>query len=160
MKIGLGVVVLLWTIPTLGLLINSFRPRDVQFSEGWWTVIASPLDFTKWTLSNYSQVLSDQAGGINMGNAFVNSFAVALPATVIPILIAAFAAYAFTFMSFRGRDVMFVVIVGLLVVPNQVALVPLLKLYSAVHLNGTFVAVWLATSASACRSRSTSCATT
>ena len=79
-----------------------------------------------------------------MSQAFVNSFIVALPATVIPILIAAFAAYAFTFMQWRGRDLMFVVIVGLLVVPNQVAFVPLVKLYGALGMNGTFPAVWLA----------------
>jgi alpha-glucoside transport system permease protein len=79
-----------------------------------------------------------------MGQAFVNSFIVTVPATVIPILIAAFAAYAFTFMQWRGRDIVFVIIVGLLVVPNQVALVPLLKIYGQVGLNGTFLAVWLA----------------
>ena len=79
-----------------------------------------------------------------MGQAFINSFVVTVPATIIPILIAAFAAYAFTFMEWRGRDIVFIIIVGLLVVPNQVALVPLLKLYGAVGLNGTFPAVWLA----------------
>ena len=67
-----------------------------------------------------------------------------VPATIIPILIAAFAAYAFTFMQWRGRDIVFIIIVGLLVVPNQVALVPLLKIYGVVGLNGTFLAVWLA----------------
>ena len=79
-----------------------------------------------------------------MGRAFVNSFAITLPATIIPIMIAAFAAYAFTFMQFRGRDVLFIVVVSLLVVPNQVALVPLLQIYGSFGLNGTFPAVWLA----------------
>ena len=103
-----------------------------------------PLDFTRWTLQNYAQVLTENATGINMGQAFINSFVVTVPATVIPILIAAFAAYAFTFMEWRGRDIVFIIIVGLLVVPNQVALVPLLKIYGAIGLNGTFLAVWLA----------------
>ena len=64
-----------------------------------------------------------------MGVSFVNSLAVALPATIIPIMIAAFAAYSFTFMQFKGRDTLFIIVVGLLVVPNQVALVPLLQFY-------------------------------
>jgi alpha-glucoside transport system permease protein len=77
-------------------------------------------------------------------NAFLNSIVVALPATLIPVLIAAFAAYAFTFMEFKGRDLLFVLIVALLVVPLQVALVPLLQIYSSVGLQGSFAAVWLA----------------
>jgi alpha-glucoside transport system permease protein len=79
-----------------------------------------------------------------MGNSFINSLAVTLPATIIPIMIAAFAAYAFTFMEFPFRDTLFVVIVALLVVPNQVALVPLLRLYTNFNLTGQFAAVYLA----------------
>ena len=134
----------MWTIPVIGTLINSFRTRDAQRSTGWWTAIASPLDVTQWTLDNYQATLfTTSADGVHMGQAFVNSLIVTLPATVIPILIAAFAAYAFTFMQWRGRDVLFVLFVCLLVVPNQVALVPLLKIYGAVGLTGTFLGVWL-----------------
>ena len=79
-----------------------------------------------------------------MGNAFINSLAITLPATFIPILIAAFAAYAFTFMQFWGRDVLFLAIVSLLVVPNYVALVPMLKIYGNLGINGEFAAAWLA----------------
>jgi alpha-glucoside transport system permease protein len=140
-KILLGVVCLLWVIPVIGLLINSFRSRDLQFSSGWWSWFASPLDVT---IDNYSRVLTSDDPTLNMGKAFINSLIVTLPATVIPILIAAFAAYAFTFMKWRGRDLMFIIIVGLLVVPNQVALVPLLKLYQQLGINQTFLAVWLA----------------
>ena len=143
-RIFLLVLCLLWLLPVIGLLINSFRTRTAQFSSGWWSVIANPLDFTMWTVQNYQRVISSEDAGVNMGQAFINSFVVTVPATVIPILIAAFAAYAFTFMEWRGRDVLFVVIVALLVVPNQVALVPLLKLYGTLGLNGTFLAVWLA----------------
>lgn len=143
-RIVLLLLCLLWIVPVLGLLISSFRTRDAQFSSGWWSAIANPLDFTQWTMSNYSQVLSDNQSGVNMGQAFVNSLIVTIPATVIPILIAAFAAYAFTFMEWKGRDIVFVLIVGLLVVPNQVALLPILKLYNALGLNGQFIAVWLA----------------
>ncbi|HET7477203.1 MAG TPA: carbohydrate ABC transporter permease [Dermatophilaceae bacterium] len=143
-RVVLVALCLLWMIPVLGLLINSFRTRDAQFSSGWWSAIANPLDFTKWTLDNYVRVIGTEDAGVNMGQAFVNSFVVTVPATVIPILIAAFAAYAFTFMDWRGRDIVFIIIVGLLVVPNQVALVPLLKLYGSLGINGTFLAVWLA----------------
>ena len=100
------------------------------------------------------------AAGIPMGEAFLNSFIVALPATVIPILIAAFAAYAFTFMKWRGRDLMFVVIVGLLVVPNQVAFVPLVKLYGASASTGPSWPYGSPTSGSGCLWPSTSCAPT
>jgi alpha-glucoside transport system permease protein len=143
-RVFLAALCLIWLVPVLGLLISSFRTRDAQFSSGWWTAIANPLEFTQWTVNNYTQVLTTNDSGVNMGQAFVNSFIVTVPATVIPILIAAFAAYAFTFMEWKGRDLVFVIIVGLLVVPNQVALVPLLKLYSSMGLNGTFLAVWLA----------------
>lgn len=143
-RIFLLALCLLWMVPVVGLLISSFRTRDRQLNSGWWSAIANPLDFTQWTLKNYSTVLGGGESGVNMGRAFINSFVVTVPATVIPILIAAFAAYAFTFMQWRGRDWLFVAIVGLLVVPNQVALVPLLKLYNQLNLNGTFLAVWMA----------------
>ena len=135
--ITLGVVCFLWLVPSIGLLITSFRTAEAALTTGWWTVITKP--FQDWTITNYSQVWN--GGG---SNAFVNSLVVSLPATVIPIFIAAFAAYAFTFMEFPGRDFFFILIVGLLVVPLQVALVPLLKIYGSVGLQGTFASVWLA----------------
>jgi alpha-glucoside transport system permease protein len=139
-KLALVLICFLWVVPTVGLFITSVRDPDAANSTGWWTVLKSPLDFTQWTFSNYSQVATES----NMGRAFVNSFAITLPATIIPIMIAAFAAYAFSFMAFRGRDVLFILVVSLLVVPNQVALVPLLQVYGRLGLNGTFPAVWLA----------------
>ena len=143
-RIVLTFACVVWLMPIAGLLINSFRTRDSQFNSGWWSVFGNPLDATQWTLNNYDRVLSSaDANGANMGEAFINSLVVTVPATVIPILIAAFAAYAFTFMQWRGRNFIFVVIVGLLVVPNQVALVPLLKLYGQLGINQTFLAVWL-----------------
>ena len=135
--ITLGVVCFLWLVPSIGLLITSFRTAEAALTTGWWTVILHP--FQDWTISNYTEVLN--SGG---RNAFVNSLVVSLPATIIPIFIAAFAAYAFTFMEFPGRDLFFILIVGLLVVPLQVALVPLLKIYGNIGLQGTFASVWLA----------------
>jgi alpha-glucoside transport system permease protein len=134
------VLCFLWIVPTLGLFVTSFRTADAALDSGWWTVLKSPFDLTQWTVSNYSQVWTE--GGL--AHSFLNSFVVSIPATIIPIMIAAFAAYAFTFMEFRGRDVLFLTVVGLLVVPNQVAIVPLLRIYSNLGLNGTFVSVWLA----------------
>lgn len=142
-RIGLVILCIAWMVPALGMLVNSFRPRDDQFASGWWTAFFNPFT-SSWTIDNYSTVLTTDTAGIPMAQAFLNSFIVSLPATVIPILIAAFAAYAFTFMQWRGRDLMFIVIVGLLVVPNQVAFVPLVKLYGALGMNGTFPAIWLA----------------
>ena len=139
-QVALFVICLAWTVPTLGLLVTSFRNEDAVDSSGWWSVLASPLEFGQWTLENYGEVL----GGAGMGNAFVNSLVVAVPATLIPIMIAAFAAYSFTFMQFKGREFFFAIIVGLLVIPLQVALVPLLQFYREVNLTGTFLAVWLA----------------
>jgi alpha-glucoside transport system permease protein len=139
-KTTITVLCFLWIVPTVGLFVTSLRGPEAALDSGWWTVLKSPFDLTQWTIQNYREVWT--SGG--MGNAFLNSFAVSLPATIIPIMIAAFAAYAFTFMRFRGRDVLFVLIVGLLVVPNQVALVPLLRIYGSLNLTGTFLAVWLA----------------
>jgi alpha-glucoside transport system permease protein len=151
-RITILVVVLIWLIPTLGVLITSFRPEEKVDTTGWWTVFAHLFDTSQWTFDNYNQALDTQ----NFSNAFLNSLAVALPATVIPITIAAFAAYAFSWMEFRGRYIMFVAVVGLLVVPLQMALIPILRLYSGgaslgsaqifpdLNLNGTFLGVWLA----------------
>jgi alpha-glucoside transport system permease protein len=151
-RITILVVVTLWMIPAAGVLVTSFRPEARTARTGWWTVLANPFRTSEWTLDNYRLALD--AGGFE--NAFLNSLAVAVPATVIPITIAAFAAYAFSWMEFRGRYVMFVLVVGLLVVPLQMALIPILRLYTGgatigdvqvfpdLNLNGTFLGVWLA----------------
>jgi alpha-glucoside transport system permease protein len=138
-NLALAFVCLIWLLPTFGLLISSFRDEELVKSTGWWTTFANLTDLSQWTLGNYSEVLS--AG---MGNAFINSIAVAVPAVVIPILAAAFAAYAFAWMRFPGREVLFVMVIGLLVVPLQIAFIPLLRIYGTLGLTGTFAAVWLA----------------
>jgi alpha-glucoside transport system permease protein len=139
-KIAVIVICLLWVVPTIGLIITSFRNADDARTSGWWTVFTAPGNLTRLTLQNYSDVFEKA----DIGTAFVNSLAITIPATIIPILIAAFAAYAFTFMQFPGRDLLLILIVGLLVVPTQVALVPLLKIYGNLGINGTFLAIWLA----------------
>jgi alpha-glucoside transport system permease protein len=146
------VIVALWLIPTAAVLITSFRPEALVDSTGWWTALAHPLRAGEWTIENYRLALD--TGGF--ASAFLNSLAVALPATVIPITIAAFAAYAFSWMEFRGRFLMFIAVVALLVVPLQMALIPVLRLYNQgatignyyifpdLDLNGTFLGIWLA----------------
>jgi alpha-glucoside transport system permease protein len=219
-NLTLLLLVMVWTIPTMGIFISSFRQRQDIATSGWWLVLPhrdwqmvktiKPKDLNldpntvmnvegasatfdqlregivtpngerliwignkrigtiqvqkqvwtvswNFTLDNYKQVLGGQAftftkpdgttetvQGDNMTRAFLNSLTVAIPSTVIPILIAAFAAYAFAWMRFPGRRGMFILVVALLVVPLQIALVPILRDYKALNLNGTFLAIWLA----------------
>ncbi|MDQ3470186.1 MAG: carbohydrate ABC transporter permease [Actinomycetota bacterium] len=154
----LWLLVLVWTIPTLGLFVNSFRGRDEQRTSGWWTVFTG--NFEGFTLDNYREVLAAGVqGGMKVGLA--NSLAIALPATIIPIAIAAFAAYAFAWIDFKGRQPLFIATVALLAIPTQVALIPLLQMYVRgahltipwldktitifpdLNLAGTTTAVWL-----------------
>ena len=213
-------LVIIWTIPTMGIFVSSFRERDEIATSGWWIIFphqewqkVQEIDISQlgldpngvmviegasgtfdefrngvetpngeritwignkrlgrveiqkqvwtvdwnFTLDNYRQVLGGQefkftrpdgtveiVPGDNMVGAFLNSLTVAIPSTVIPILIAAFAAYAFAWMKFPGRKGMFIIVVALLVVPLQIALVPILRDYKALNLNGTFLAIWLA----------------
>jgi alpha-glucoside transport system permease protein len=138
-KLVMAVLCVLWLVPTIGIIVTSFRTPDAANTSGWWTVITSPLDVRQYTLAGYRQAWS---GG--MANSFLNSLAVTLPAVVIPILVAGFAAYAFTFMTFRGRNLLFGLVVALLIVPVQVALTPLVGLYGDLGLMGTYAAVYLA----------------
>lgn len=139
MRLVVLAIVVLWTLPTLGLLVSSFRTQLAISDSGWWTVFAS-LGEEEFTLRNYERV----AFADGMIDAFLNSLLVALPATVIPITIAAFAAYGIAWMDFPGRQLLFVLIVGLLVVPLQMALIPVLRVYTRLRLNGTFIGIWLA----------------
>lgn len=135
--IAMPILALLWTIPTIGLLVTSLRNREAAASTGWWT---APWE-GGWTLDNYAAVFTD--GGTT--SSLINSVVVAVPATVLPIMFAAFAAYAFTFIQFPGKDVLFIVIVALMVVPIQVAFQPMLNLLGprGLGINGEFVAVWM-----------------
>jgi len=132
--IGIAVV---WMVPAVGLLVSSFREPAAVSQTGWWTAFQTPFAFT---LDNYQAVLTTN----NMGQSFLNSLMVTIPATLAPILIAAFAAYAFAWMDFPGRNLLFIAVVGLLVVPLQMTLIPILRLFNAVGLTGTFLAIWLA----------------
>jgi alpha-glucoside transport system permease protein len=136
-RLGLHFVVILlmviWLLPTVGLLVNSFRHATDVTSSGWWVPSA-------YTLQNYDAILNQSS----LFDAFINSLFITIPASIIPILVAAFAAYAFSWMNFPGRNWLFIFVVGLLVVPLQMTLIPILKLYAGANLNGQFLAVWLA----------------
>jgi alpha-glucoside transport system permease protein len=134
---ALIVLMIIWAIPTIGLFVNSFRPGTDAFSTGWWSALFPPYNFT---FENYAHVLSQSSIGTN----FLNSLFISIPATVIPIFVAAFAAYAFSWMEFPGRNILFVVVVGLLVVPLQATLIPVLSLFASWGIAGTFLTVWLA----------------
>lgn len=131
------VIALLWSVPTFGLFISSFRtPNDIH-ANGWWNGLVPPWQFT---IENYQHVLSTQ----DFGSAFINSLIISIPGTLIPVLVAAFAAYAFAWMHFPGRDWIFLTIVALLVVPIQMTLIPIFSLLTNVGLTGSFVGIWLA----------------
>jgi alpha-glucoside transport system permease protein len=135
--IAVVAICLIWMVPTVALLVSSFRPANLVATTGWWTALNPPFTFT---LELYREAL----GRANMGQSFINSLFIAIPATVIPIMIAAFAAYAFAWMEFPGRDLLFIIVVGLLVIPLQSTLIPVLRLYTDLGLTGTFLGIWLA----------------
>jgi alpha-glucoside transport system permease protein len=130
-------VMLAWTVPTAGLFVSSFRPGRAIATSGWWTAFQTPFEFT---LENYERVLTTQG----MGQSFINSLSIAFPATVLTIVVAALAAYAFSWMEFPGRDWLLLVMVGLLVVPLQLTLIPVLRMFATLGWTGEFFAIWLA----------------
>jgi alpha-glucoside transport system permease protein len=137
--IVLALIGLIWLVPTLGLLVTSFRPRSDIQSTGWWDIFSLHL-----TLDNYGQVLQAQG----MLQAFMNTVFIAVPSTVLPLAICAMAAYAFSWMKFPFRDTLFLIVIGLLMVPVQVAFIPVLtgfrELVPGLELTKGYGAVWLA----------------
>jgi alpha-glucoside transport system permease protein len=130
------VIALLWSIPTFGLFVSSFRPPALIAGTGWWTGLIPPWHFT---IQNYQAVIQQQG----FGQAFLNSLILAIPGTLLPIAIGALAAYAFAWMKFPGRDILFIVIIAMLVLPNQIALIPIFGLFTSIGLTGQYASVWI-----------------
>jgi alpha-glucoside transport system permease protein len=146
--VTLFIVVLVWSIPTVGLLITAFRSKDSANLSGWWDAVLDPFN-QEWTLQAFDTVINRDS----MFESLIATVVVAVPSTVLPILIAANAAFAFTFLKFKGREFLFATIVGLMVIPLQAALVPVLKLLVWLKQNvgitiiGDFPGAWLVHSA-------------
>jgi len=138
-------ILIAWLLPTLGMLVNSIRPADDVSRSAWWTALSPTARFTA---ENYIHVF-EQSG---IENAFMNSLFITIPSTIIPVTIAAFAAYAFAWMKFKGRDLLFVLVVGLLVVPLQATILPVINVFASLGISGNggiaqalpFLGVWLA----------------
>jgi alpha-glucoside transport system permease protein len=131
------ILAILWTIPTFGLFVTSFRPPEDIKTSGWWTFFANP----GITFENYTNAWSNSAGGL--GGFFLNSFVIVLPAVLIPISLALLAAYAFAWIDFKGRDFLFVAIFALQIVPIQVTLIPLQTIFVNFGLQNSFWPVWI-----------------
>ena len=145
-------LVFLWTIPTFGLLSSSIRPELAVKTTGWWTIFKNP----KFTLSNYTSVWGSTNGGDNLVHFFINSLRITIPSVVISVGVAALAAYAFSWMDFKGRDWTYVAVVTMLIVPLQTAIIPLLRLFTGgahlgsitvfpnLHLTNSVITIWVA----------------
>jgi alpha-glucoside transport system permease protein len=120
------IIAVLWTIPTFGLFVTSFRPGADTQSSGWWTVFVNP----SFTLDNYVQAFNSGGTALTLSQSFVNSLGITIPATVFPLVIASLAAYAFAWIDFKFKNIVFVGVFALQIVPIQMALVPLLSLFS------------------------------
>ncbi|NLI17986.1 MAG: carbohydrate ABC transporter permease [Actinomycetales bacterium] len=131
------IIAVLWTIPTFGLFVTSFRPAAEIRTSGWWTFFANPAITTE----NYVDVFT--RGTNSFGSAFVNTVVITLPAVMIPITLALLAAYAFAWMEFPGRNALFVAVFALQIVPIQITLIPLLTQYNNWGITGSFWPVWL-----------------
>ena len=129
-------VAVLWLVPTFGLLLTSLLPADLANSQGWWTVLSEP---SVVTLENYSELIRNE----EITTALVTTLLVAIGGTTIPILVGALAGYAFAWLEFPGRDWLFLLVVALLVVPLQMALIPIFSFYNDVGIFDTVLSLVL-----------------
>ncbi|MFD9053163.1 carbohydrate ABC transporter permease [Streptomyces zaomyceticus] len=136
LNVLLGLVAVVWLLPTLGLFVSSLRTAEANAESGWWSSLLSPKGLN---FDNYAAVLGD--GGIV--HAFWNSVLIAVPTTVLVVILASLAGYAFAWLEFPGRDGIFLAVVAMLVVPVQIGLLPVAKLFGAVGLFGTLPGVVL-----------------
>jgi alpha-glucoside transport system permease protein len=156
-RILVWMLALLWTVPTFGVFVSSFRPELDVKTTGWWTFFLHPKRFT---LSNYKSVLSTESGNEGLSTFLGNSFKITIPSVIISVSVAALAAYGFSWINFKGRDWMYSFIMGLLIVPLQMCLIPISRFFTGgahltiggvtipllpyLHFDNTVVAVWIA----------------
>ena len=133
--IALAIIGLVWLAPTVGLLVTSFRPRSDIQATGWWETLST----LRFTAENYSAVLGAQG----MLQAFINNLIISIPSTLLPLTIASMAAYAFSWVKFPFRDGLFLIVVALLMVPAQVAFIPVLNLFKPLGWTQGYIAIWL-----------------
>ena len=136
LQLILIIVALLWLLPTFGLLVESLRDATQYTNGGWWQAIVHPAQLT---FQNYQALLQNST----MRTGFLNTVLITVPATILVVLIGSAAGYAFAWMPFPGRDAIFLVVVGLLVIPIQIALIPVVKLYGVLGLTGSLLSVIL-----------------
>ncbi|WP_420111072.1 carbohydrate ABC transporter permease [Pseudactinotalea sp.] len=135
------VIAVLWTVPTFGLFLSSLRPEAQIKGSGWWTFFSEPA----FTLENYQQVLGGSSS-TDLSQYFLNSIVIAVPSTLLPLALAIMAAYAFSALEWRGRDLVFVGVFTLQIVPLQMALIPLLRFFNDTGAGSTllFLPLWIA----------------
>ncbi len=131
---------ILWLVPTLGLLITSFRDPAAIAASGWWTVLPKLFSGGQFSLQNYVRVVLKEG----FGRSFLNSLTISIPATFLSVFIASFAAFGFAWLRFSGRRFLFMIVVALMVIPLQMTFIPILPIYSKLGLAGTFPGIWLA----------------
>ena len=134
--IALGIVAIIWLAPTIGLLVTSFRPRSDIQATGWWETLST----LRFTTENYAGVINSQG----MLRAFINNIIISIPSTLLPLSFAALAAYAFSWINFRFRDTLFLIVIALMMIPSQVAFIPVLQLFAPVGFTRNFIGIWLA----------------
>ena len=140
----MGIIAVAWLFPLLGILVTSFRSKADVDASGWWTVFLDPFG-QDWTVAAFG----DAWEALDAGTTFWNSAAVTIPATVLPVMIAAMAAYAFSFLQFRGKEIYFAVTLALMVVPIQIAVIPILQLFvwfgntTGIPIIGQYPAAWI-----------------
>ncbi|MGW3915676.1 carbohydrate ABC transporter permease [Streptomyces sp. NPDC005070] len=135
-RVFLVLVGLFWLVPTIGLLLSSLRSPEDMSGSGWWKVFTAP---SQLTVDNYQKLLENS----DITNSLLNTVLITVPATLLVVVIGSLAGYAFAWMEFPGRDWWFLGVVGLLVVPVQVALIPIAELFGKIGVFGSVTGVVL-----------------